>query len=163
GDVVVDGHAQLLRLFRMARKHNCYVIISSWEYQQTCAFLATPELFYELRAIPPRERFRALARAMGRLIAFLKEHDLPARIAYAGLHNEVDGSRLLEVSGTAASMFPEMAGDGEDPCAVVKPYVEEAIGLLRGQHPDILVSTSYCGPTIYRLRHLAGNLQVAHF
>jgi hypothetical protein len=164
GDLVVDGHAQLLHLFRTARKHHCYIIISSWEYQQTCAFLAAPELYYELRSIPPRERFRALARAMGRLIQFLKEHNLADRIAYAELHNEVDGSRLLEVSDSAGtSMFPEMAGGGEDPCAAVKPYVEEAVGLLRQQHPDVLISASYCGPTIYRLRHLAGNLQVAHF
>ncbi|MEU8381188.1 cellulase-like family protein [Streptosporangium sp. NPDC048865] len=36
---VVDGRAHLLALFQAARGHDCHIIVSSWEYRQSSAFL----------------------------------------------------------------------------------------------------------------------------
>jgi hypothetical protein len=93
----------------------------------------------------------ALARALGHLIQFLKDHDVADRIAYTELHNEVEYSKLTAI-----------AQPDEDPYAAMKPFIEEAVGDLRAQHPDILITACYARPTVYRLRDLAANLQVAH-
>src|SRR5690606_21201998 len=90
GGAVLDGRAHLLELFRAARRHDCYVIVSSWEYQQTPSFFATPEQHEALLAIPPERRCAALADALAGLLDFLKDHDLADRVAYVELHNEVD-------------------------------------------------------------------------
>src|SRR3954465_14827469 len=34
----IDGRERLLELFRAARRHDCRVIVSSWEYQQSPSF-----------------------------------------------------------------------------------------------------------------------------
>lgn len=36
--VVLDARAQLLALFQAAQRHNVFVILSSWEYQQSSSF-----------------------------------------------------------------------------------------------------------------------------
>lgn len=154
GGAVLDGHAHLLRLFRAAKAHDCFVIVSSWEYQQSPAFLATRELWDELLAIPPERRFMTLARALGQLVQFLKDHDLADRIAYVELHNEVEAPRLAEVSGERA--YPPRA----DTYAAEKPYLEEGVAALRARHPDILVTVSYAA--MGGVDTMAQNLQVAH-
>ncbi len=57
GGAELDGHAHLLELFRQAQAHGCYVILSSWEYQQSSSFLESRELADQLQQIPPHERF----------------------------------------------------------------------------------------------------------
>jgi hypothetical protein len=152
GGATLNGREHLLRLFEAARRHNCYVILSSWEYQQSPSFLATSEWCDDLMAIAPEKRALALGVAMGRLIGFLKEHHLDDRIAYAELHNEVEVTKLKEVART-----------GEDTYVAEKPYLEEAVSLLRNQHPDILITTCYAHAPETHMHDLPDNLQVAHF
>lgn len=152
GGAVLDGRQQLLRLFAAAKKHNCYVILSSWEYQQSPSFLTTSDWYDALMAISPAERFLALAEAMGKLISFLKEHGLADRIAYAELHNEVDLTRLTAV-----------ARPGEDNFAAQKPYLEEAMVRLQAAHTDILMTVCYGIPPVSHMRYLADNVQIGHF
>lgn len=152
GGATLDGRAHLLRLFEAAARHDCYIILSSWEYQQSPSFLESPEWYRALIAIPPADRCQALARAMARLITFVKAAGLGQRIAYAELHNEVDMSRLREV-----------ARQGEDAVAAQQPYLEEAIAALRQQHPDVLSTVSYGAAPVTHMRHVPDNVQVAHF
>ncbi|QBD76878.1 hypothetical protein EPA93_13030 [Ktedonosporobacter rubrisoli] len=152
GGAVLDGRKHLLALFRAAQKHNCYIILSSWEYQQSPSFSANDAWYRALMAIPPRERFMALAQAMGNLISFLKEYDLAERIAYAELHNEVEYTRLTQV-----------AREGEDALEAEKPYLEEAVAAMRALHPDILMTVCYASPILVHMRSMAENVQVAHF
>lgn len=93
-----------------------------------------------------------LAKAMSRLITFLKEHQLADRIAFAELHNEVEGTALKEV-----------ARAGENIYAAEKPYLEEAVAALREQHPDILMTVSYARVPLTHMRHVVENMQVAQF
>lgn len=152
GGAVLDGRQHLLNLFEAAKRHNCFVILSSWEYQQSPSFLTTSDWYDALMAIPPAGRFLALAEAMGKLISFLKDHDLADRIAYAELHNEVDLTRLSAV-----------AQPGENNFAAQKPYLEEAVVKLREMHPDILMTVCYGIPPVSHMRYLADNVQVGHF
>lgn len=153
GGAVLNGKEHLLELFRAAERHDCFVILSSWEYQQSPSFMATPDLWQRLAKVSPKERLEVMTRAMGDLVQFLKDNEIAHRIAYAELHNEVDLSKLAEV-----------ASQGEDPVAAQKPYLEHALEGLRSRHPDILSTACYAYPRPYRLREdLVHNLQVAHF
>lgn len=151
GGATINGRAHLQHLFEAAKRHNCYVILSSWEYQQSPSFLATSEWYNDLIAIAPKKRALALGVAMSRLITFLKEHQLGDRIAYAELHNEVEVTKLKEV-----------ALPGEDIYAAERPYLEEAVSLLRKQHTDILITTCYGHAPETHMHDLPENLQVAH-
>src|SRR3712207_2227649 len=51
-DTVIDGRAHLLALFEAAKRHDCFVIVSSWEYQQSPAFLADSSWSDALMAVP---------------------------------------------------------------------------------------------------------------
>lgn len=154
GDFVFDGKQRLLELFRAAKRHDCFIIVSSWEYQQTPSFFATSEQHEALQQIPPERRCAALAEALAALVDFVKEHELDDRIAYVEMHNEVD---------IAATRLAGVAGDGQSVIAAQRPYVESALDALRNRHPDVLMTTCYARPPLHLLDDLAHNLQVAHF
>lgn len=159
GGAELDGHAHLLELFRQAKAHGCYVILSSWEYQQSPSFLAQPELRDELAAIPPKDRFMAIARSMNQLIRFIKEHGYSSQIAYAELHNEVEFGQLTAVAveqGIPDTATPRVV-------EAMQPYIEEAVGFLREQHADVLMCASYTLNEAYPKSYVARNMQVAHY
>jgi len=159
GGAELDGHAHLLELFRQAKAHDCYVILSSWEYQQSPSFLATPELAQELEAIPPADRFMALARSMDQLIAYLKAEGFGDRIAFAELHNEVEFGGLAKIG-------LEEGIDFENKTALLEkmqPYIEEALDYLRIRHEDTLISVSHVLIHDYPKQLVAGNTQVGQF
>ncbi|WP_454050583.1 cellulase-like family protein [Cellulomonas sp. Marseille-Q8402] len=153
GGAVLDGRAHLLELFRAARRHDCVVILSSWEYQQSPAFLEGPEWYDALKAVPADDRHRVLAEAMADLVQLLKDEGLAEQIAYAELHNEVDLSRLVLAGG----------GSQEEPFWPQRPYVEAAVALMRDRHPDILATPCYGIPPHLDIAAVPDNGQVAHF
>ncbi|WP_166246407.1 cellulase-like family protein [Paenibacillus turpanensis] len=159
GGAVLDGHQHLLKLFALAREYDCYLILSSWEYQQSPSFLKTSELFEELLAISPKERFMALARSMDQLLYDVKAAGLADRIAYVELHNEIEFGRLTQVALEAGIT------DGRSSRLIqyTKPYVEEALRYLQEQHEDLLVTGCYTLNEPYSKDYLPGNGQVAHF
>jgi hypothetical protein len=125
------------------------VILSSWEYQQSPAFLETRDWYDALVDVAPEERHRTMALAMSDLVQYLKDCDLADRIAYAELHNEVDLSRLRDV--------------GSDPYWAQRAHVSEAVDLMRKRHSDVL-STSCYGITPYLdMDAVPDNGQIAHF
>lgn len=159
GGAELDGHAHLLELFRQAKEHDCYVILSSWEYQQSPSFLATPELADELAAIPPADRFMALARSMERLITFLKEEGYGDRIALAELHNELEFGGLTQVGLEQGISFE----DKTPLLTCMRPYIEEALEYLRNRHSDTLISISHVLIHDYPKQLVASNTQVGQF
>jgi O-methyltransferase involved in polyketide biosynthesis len=50
---VIDARAHLIALFEAARRHDCYVIVSSWEYQQSSSFAAEPDWCQALMGSTP--------------------------------------------------------------------------------------------------------------
>jgi hypothetical protein len=152
GGAVLDGRRRLLALFEAARRHDCYVILSSWEYQQSPAFLQGREWYDALISIPPSDRHVTIARAMADLVGFVKDAGLADRIAYAELHNEVDLSRLTQVDG----------GD-TDPYWPQRQAVADGVAVLRERHPDVLATTCYGIPPYLDMAAVPDNGQVAHF
>ncbi|HZG83712.1 cellulase-like family protein [Paenibacillus sp.] len=159
GGAELDGTAHLLKLFEEAKKHDCYIILTSWEYQQSPSFLKTPELFEELLAVPPEQRFLYVARSMDRLVSFAKDAGYGDRIAYVELHNELEYGRLNQVALDAGVAESNTSGI----IRRMKPYVEEAIAYLRERHPDVLATGCYTLNDPYPKAHVPDNEQVAHF
>lgn len=159
GGAELDGHAQLLKLFKQAKAHNCFIILSSWEYQQSPSFLAEPYLRDLLADIPPDQRFMALAKSMDQLIQYVKAAGYGEQIAYAELHNEVEFGQLTDIAteqGVASSNTPGLV-------QIMQPYIEEAVAFLREQHPELLMTASYTLNEAYPKAYVARNMQVAHF
>lgn len=149
GGAVINGRQRLRELFEAARRHDCYVILSSWEYQQSPAFVESRDWYDALTDVPPDERHRTMAVAMADLVQYLKDCDLADRIAYAELHNEVDLSRLKEV--------------GDDPYWSQRGHVADAVELMRQRHPDVLATTCYGITPYLDMPSVPENGQVAHF
>lgn len=159
GGAELDGHQHILELFKQARLHNCYIILSSWEYQQSPSFLESAELWQELRQIPPAERFLTIAHSMNSLLDFLKQAGFHQQIAYAELHNEIEFGQLTALADEAGIPAHPI---GEQ-IRHLTPYVEEAVKLLRDRHPDILMTGCYTANEPYDKKILPRNFQVAHF
>lgn len=121
-----DVLKRVLRLMELAKRHDVYVILTSWEYQDSTSFVADPKIRAEVYGIPEEERLLHLARHHDRLIRILKDNDLEKNIAFVEVHNEVDYSE-----------FPK-GSEG-------KRLHTEAIAFLRQAHPDILISGDFCG------------------
>ena len=151
GGAVLNGREHLLALFRAAKAHDMFVIVSSWEYQQSPAFLADPSWHEMVRAIAPIDRHNALATAEAALVGYLKEAGFGDRIAYVEIHNEVDLSRLDQVPS-----------DGVDTFWAQKPYLESALELLQHAHPDVLSTVCYGIPPYLDLDSIPSNAQVVH-
>lgn len=149
GGAVLDGRRHLRELFEAARRHDCYVILSSWEYQQSPSFLATSAWYDALMAVPHGSRHDALADAMSRLIQDLEDHGLADRIAYAEVHNEADLSRLKP--------------DPDDPYWSQRDLHSAAVDRMRKAHPDILMTTCYATAPYDDMASVPDNGQVAHF
>jgi hypothetical protein len=119
-----DVLRRLVRLTKLAREHGIYVILTSWEYQDSTWSVADPKIRAEVMGVPEAQRFMHLARQHDRLLRILKDEGLQNQIAYIEVHNEPDASR-----------FPQgLEG---------KNLHTDAIAFLRNRHGDILVSGDY--------------------
>jgi hypothetical protein len=152
GSATVDGRSHLLELFRAARRHDCHVIVSSWEYQQSPCFLADDSWHRALLAVPPAGRVAALADALADLVDLLTSEGLDDRVAFVELHNEVQYSRLTEA-------LPA----GTDPVLGLRPYLEAGIDRFRARHPSVPATANYAQVPVGRMRGLPGNAAVAVF
>ena len=63
-----DVLKRVVHLMELAKKHGVYVILTSWEYQDSSWFVADPKLRAEVMAIPEKERFMHLAQHHDRLL-----------------------------------------------------------------------------------------------
>lgn len=151
GGQTLDLKERLLDLFRLAQVHGVVVIVSSWEFQQSAAFLSGPEWFDMLEAIPAAERYLALAQAQSRLVTFLRAHGLDTQIAYVELHNEVDLSRF----GTDGFWSPEDYWSQQ-------PLIVSAIERMRADHPEVLATVCFGLPPYLQMDSVPRNVGVSH-
>jgi len=122
-----DVLSRLFKLFELADHYDVWVILTSWEYQDSSWFVADPAIRKEVYSVPADRRYMHLARLLAHLIDLLKERGLSHRIAFAEILNESDCS---EVTG------------GEEG----RRLHTEAISFLRGRHSDILISADFSDP-----------------
>jgi len=119
-----DVLQRVIRLLGLARQYGVYVILTSWEYQDSSWLVADPAIRAEVMDVPEAERFMLLARQHDRLLTVLKREGFSENIAFVEIHNEPDYSQLPR-------------GDQH------KKLHAEAIDFLRRAHDDILVSGDY--------------------
>nr|WP_208388197.1 cellulase-like family protein [Microbacterium halimionae] len=141
GGYRIDVASRLLTLFDAAREHNMVIVLASWEYQQSTAFAESPEWFEAIDAVPLNERYRVLAAAWNRMIAWLTVHGHRSRIALVEVHNEVD-----------FSILPALEEGGA-----------EQVSWLREQHSDLLVTASYGKPPHLAMHRVPDGLGAAQF
>jgi Sugar-binding cellulase-like len=146
---VVDGRAWLLALFRSAQRHNCQVIVSSWEYQQSPSFLADESWYRALYAIPPAERSVALADALADLVDLLKAEGLTDTVAFVELHNEI------QFSGIARGLNAGIVG--------LQDTLERGIDRFKARQPGVPVTVNYAHVPVGQMRGLPRNADVAVF
>ncbi len=149
-ETTIDAREHLLELFRAAKRHDCYVIVSSWEYQQSPAFAATPQWYEALHAVEPEERAVELARAQSALVDFLTEHDLADRIAFVELHNEVQVGHLTEGLG--------VVGDGA--VLALHDRLERGLRVFHDLQPQVPVTVNYAGVPVGEMRGVPHNADV---
>jgi hypothetical protein len=149
GGVRYNVLERVLKTFELAKKHDVFVIATSWEYQDSTTFLADAKLRQDVFSTPIEERFERLANMHDRLIQELKKYGLEKQIAFVEIHNELNASDFP--SGYLAQ----------------KPLVENALRRLQQAHPDILFTADYAniGPAFEKdfpgYDALPENLQVA--
>ncbi|MEJ3653650.1 cellulase-like family protein [Actinomycetes bacterium KLBMP 9759] len=148
-ETTIDARAHLLELFRAAARHDCFVIVSSWEYQQSSSFAATPEWWDALRAIPPAERPDRLADAHADLMDLLVAEGLDDRVAFTEIHNEVQFGHLGE--GIPA---------GVDKVVELGPSLEKAVERFRARHPGRRITVNYGGVPHAGMRGIPTNIDV---
>jgi hypothetical protein len=115
---------RVLSLFELARKRGMYVIMTSWEYQDSNSQVADPDTRDQAFAVPVENRLLHLAQHYDRLLKTLSERGLHRQIAFVEVHNEIDSSQLPRgEAGKRAS--------------------SQAIAHLRARHPETLITADY--------------------
>ncbi|CAM5404373.1 cellulase-like family protein [Streptomyces purpurascens] len=151
GGYPLDGRRRLVELFEAAARHDCKVIVSSWEYQQSPSFADTDVWHRALAEVPGPDRAEAVAEALAGLLDFLTERGLADRVAYVEVHNEVDNCSLVPSDG------------GSTHYARLRGPLERAVKLLRARHPGTPVTYSLGEPWPDELDDLPEQAQIAHF
>lgn len=118
-----DALERLIRLLELARQYDVWIILTSWEYQDS-ACVGDPAVRSELASVGKQQRFMYLAEQHDRLLSIIKARGLAERVAFVELHNEPEYSDL-----------PQGAGG--------KRLHQEAIAFLHQRHPDILISADF--------------------
>jgi hypothetical protein len=147
GQPPLDGRAWLLELFRAADRHECRVIVSSWEYQQSPSFSTGDAWHRALQAVPPADRTVALADAHADLIDLLKAEGLEHTVAFVELHNEVQFSGLHHGEGIVG----------------LRSSMERGIERFKQRHPATPVTVNYARVPVGELRGMPRNADVAVF
>lgn len=145
GGYELDVHARFFALLTSAKKHGIFVILASWEYQQSTAFAGDPAWFDAIDAVPLERRFEVLADAFGALLDKIRVAGMIDSIAFTELHNEVDFSILPPVDS-------EQGTNGL-----------AAMERLRSRHADQLITVSYGKPPHLAMHLVAPDLDVAQF
>ena len=129
---VVDARRHLSDLFDAAERHGLFIILSSWEFQQSAAFARTPDWHRSLMAVPPALRFEALARAWSALV----EEFLGERRRLAG--------RIYRASQRADRRAPERCpGCRDGPGHGTSALRGGSLAGLRQRCPELLFAAGY--------------------
>ncbi|TDC41015.1 cellulase-like family protein [Micromonospora sp. KC213] len=147
---VIDARAHMLELFRAAKRHGCFVILSSWEYQQSSSFAADPSWCEALLAIEPQRRAEAQAVALADLVDFLTEHQIDDRLAFTEIHNEVQAGYLAD----------GLTGDEEERLTALRPRLERALTVFHNRQPGRPATVNYAGVPAGTMRAIPETIDV---
>jgi hypothetical protein len=140
-----DVFDRVIQLFETADKHDLYVIMTSWEYQDAISQLGEPRIREEILAVPYNERLMLLGRQYDRLLRELRKRGLHKRIAQVEIVNELNQPPIF----CSVTKAPPQTFDGwvhrkmpEPSCTTtaVRDLASQAVAYLRSRHPDLLVT-----------------------
>ena len=149
-ETVIDGRAQLLTLFEAARRHDCFVILSSWEYQQSASFSVDSAWCDALLALDPEDRAERQAVALADLVDFVAEHGLDDRIAFTEIHNEVQGGHLTD----------GLSGSRQEVLVALEPRLSRGLAAFHQRHPTRPVTVNYAGVPVGAMRAIPETIDV---
>ena len=149
--VTLDARAHLLELFAAAKRHDVFVILSSWEYQQTSSFSGDRAWFDALMAIDPEQRAVELAEAQADLYDLLEENALADRVAFVELHNEVQGGYLTE------------GLESDNMVVALEDRLTRGLDAFHARRPEVPVTVNYARVPISGMRGIPHNIDVAVF
>ncbi|MDZ8171181.1 cellulase-like family protein [Microbacterium xanthum] len=150
---MIDARRHLLKLFETLERHDLFVILSSWEYQQSSAFAESRDWWDALRGVPAEDRPTALAEALASLVDVVEEAGLGHRIAFTELHNEVQGGHLTEG-------LPNWYEDPVGLMAALRPRLEAGLSAFHERHPAHPVTVNYSGVPVDAMRYVPRNIDV---
>ncbi|WP_456286420.1 hypothetical protein M1D46_01795 [Microbacterium sp. JZ70] len=151
--VEVDALEHTRELFRAAKRHGVFVIVSSWEYQQSSSFYGDRSWFDALLAVDPDERAVVLADALADLYDELERHDLADRVAFVELHNEVQYGMLTD----------GITRDGVDPVLLLTDRLTRGLDRFHHRLPHVPVTVNYARVPVNAMRAIPANIDVAVF
>lgn len=146
GGYTIDLRERFFDLLRELDAAGMTVILSSWEYQQSCSFAEDSAWWDTIAAIPPEARIDALAVAADRMLSEIEAAGLSHVVAFTELHNEIDFSMMAQ---------PE---DPNEHAAA--PGVTEAMARVRANHPGQLVTVNFGNPPFHMMYALPEGLDV---
>lgn len=149
-ETTIDAREHLLALFRAAERHGCFVILSSWEYQQSPAFALDPAWHAALQAVDPERRAEVLADAHADLIDLLVAEGLDDRVAFTELHNEVNIGYLIA----------GLPGGRDQAVLELRPRLERGLARFRERHPDAMCTVNYGGVPHGQMRGIPDGVDV---
>ena len=149
----IDGRQHLIDLFQACQRHGLFVILSSWEYQQSSAFAADSAWWDALAAVDPDDRPTRLAEALSDMIDFLGEHGLDDRIVFTELHNEVQGGHLTDGLNTAGA-------DEGDLIVALQPRLSRGIARFHALQPSRPVTVNYAGVPVGGFRAVPSDIDI---
>jgi hypothetical protein len=149
----IDARAHLLALFEACRRSDVFVILSSWEYQQSASFAVEPAWWDALCAVEPDDRPIRLAESLSQLIDFLAIHGLDDRVVFTELHNEVQGGHLtdgLTMAGVEDSTL----------MSELEPRLSRGIARFHELQPDRPVTVNYAAVPVGGFRAVPAEIDV---
>ncbi|WP_323985973.1 cellulase-like family protein [Microbacterium plantarum] len=149
----IDARAHLLELFRVLKRHDMFVILSSWEYQQSSVFATHPAWWEALIAVAPEDRPLRLAESLADLVSFVAAEGLDDRIAFTELHNEVQAGYLGEG-------LPDAATEPDAAIAALTPRLDRGLAAFHARHPAHPVTVNYAGVPVAAMRTLPREMDV---
>ena len=130
-----DLLGRLIETFEACKKHDIYVILSSWYYLHTYWFhKAGDPVCEELFALPKEERIDAFRKFTHYILLELEERGLDDQIAFVELFNEANDHPWVCGEG----MWGGCRDISAEETALYKKQHEEAIGWLKEKHPRLL-------------------------
>ncbi len=136
---LLDVRGRLLELFRAAKRHDMYIIISSWYYLHTFWYLRDRELNDSLTLMDEHKRFDAFAKFLHYIICDLEAEGLDSQLAVAEIFNEANGLEFCLHTEDGRMLT------GEEK-RVYRAEHEAALEWLQKQHPQILFAYDGSNP-----------------
>ncbi|HSO70424.1 MAG TPA: cellulase-like family protein [Arachnia sp.] len=146
-----DGRAKLIELFEACRRHGLFIILSSWEYQQSASFSTTSRWWDALAAVDPEDRPTRLADALADLVDFVTERGLEDRIAFTELHNEVTTGHLADGLEDLTDLEKVVA---------IEPRLSRGLARFHEREPEQPVTVNYFPVPVGAMRAVPREIDV---